>query len=329
MPNPVQTKLPDFRNFGVLLRCLILAEALHLLAILVIAPSLAKAIDAFMLQGILFEPVLLTSLLALFLLSPGLQAVKYLSGVGVVLGVVVLALYACQAFFLELMPRPHGMQWGQSLVSALSLTGAVLFYFNWRHLKLSPGLTEARLLALQARIRPHFLFNSLNSVLSLMRDDPKRAETMLENLSDLFRAVLSDSRSLVPLAQEIELAKSYLAIESIRLGGRLQLDWQCQSAPMDALIPPLVLQPLLENAVMHGIAPRVEGGVITIKAFKGAGNLNLIVSNPLPVGAASFEGNHMALQNIKDRLELHYDVEAQLKIVESTDAFEVHLRIPL
>lgn len=329
MSNQVQTKLPDFRNFGVLLRCLILAEALHLLAILVIAPSLADAIDAYMLQGILFEPVLLTSLLALFLLSPGLQALKYLSGVGVVLGVVVLALYACQAFFLELMPRPHGMQWGQSLVSALSLTGALLFYFNWRHLKLSPGLTEARLLALQARIRPHFLFNSLNSVLSLMRDDPKRAETMLENLSDLFRAVLSDSRSLVPLAQEIELAKSYLAIESIRLGERLQVQWHCDSAPMKAMMPPLVLQPLLENAVIHGIAPRSEGGVIRIKAFKEAGDLNLLVSNPRPEGAPLLEGNHMALQNIKDRLELHYDVEAQLKVVESTDEFVVHLRIPL
>ena len=312
-----------------MLRCILMAEALHLFLSVALSASLMGAVDDFLHKEVLFEPVLLGALLALFLLNPWLQSRKYATGVFTVFGIVGLVLWGWHEFLFVLTSEKSHVALAQRLFGAMGLAGVLLFYFNWRHLKLSPGLTEARLLALQARIRPHFLFNSLNSVLSLMRDDPKRAETMLENLSDLFRAVLSDSRSLVPLAQEIELAKSYLAIESIRLGGRLQLDWQCQSAPMDALIPPLVLQPLLENAVMHGIAPRVEGGVITIKAFKGAGNLNLIVSNPLPVGAASFEGNHMALQNIKDRLELHYDVEAQLKIVESTDAFEVHLRIPL
>ena len=129
----------------------------------------------------------------------------------------------------------------------------------------SPALAEARLQALQARIRPHFLFNSLNAVLALIRSDPRRAERTLEDLADLFRALMSDGRSLVRLADEISLVERYAAIEQLRLGERLRMSWDLDQAPVDALLPPLVLQPLLENAVYHGVEPGTGIGDVLVR----------------------------------------------------------------
>ena len=135
-------------------------------------------------------------------------------------------------------------------------------------------------MALTARIRPHFLFNSLNAVLSLIRVDPRRAETALEELADLFRALLRDPRELVPLADEIALCRQYLDIEKLRLGERLQVDWSFDGVPVDLRIPPLMLQPLLENAVCHGIEPLDEGGVITVTFHTGKDELAIEITNP-------------------------------------------------
>ena len=131
----------------------------------------------------------------------------------------------------------------------------ILYYFHLRNRALSPALTEARLQALQARIRPHFLFNSINAVLSLIRPEPKRAEAALEDMADLFRVLMADNRDLSTLEREVELTRQYLNLEQLRLGERLQVEWHIDNMPGEALIPPLVLQPLVENAVYHGIEP--------------------------------------------------------------------------
>ena len=132
---------------------------------------------------------------------------------------------------------------------------------------LSPAIAEARLQALQARIRPHFLFNSINAVLSLVRSEPQRAEDALQDMADLFRVLMRDNRDLAPLADEVELCRQYLELEQLRLGERLHVDWNVKSMPGDALVPPLVLQPLLENAVYHGIEPSSEPGKVSINIF--------------------------------------------------------------
>ena len=133
-------------------------------------------------------------------------------------------------------------------------------YFHLRARALSPAIVEARLQALQARIRPHFLFNSINAVLSLVRSEPARAEIALQDMADLFRVLMRDNRDLAPLADELELCRQYLELEQLRLGERLTVDWNLKSMPADALVPPLVLQPLLENAVYHGIEPSSDAG---------------------------------------------------------------------
>ena len=153
----------------------------------------------------------------------------------------------------------------RTLVLARRGRGAVLAYLRLHTKAYSPALAEARLQALQARIRPHFLFNSLNAVLSLIRRDPKRAERTLEDLADLFRALMSDGRSLVRLADEISLIERYAAIEQLRLGERLRMSWDLDNAPVDAMLPPLVLQPLLENAVYHGVEPGTGIGDVLVR----------------------------------------------------------------
>jgi len=324
--------LPDFRNLGVVLRVVVLAELIRLGVILATEPGWASAATDFFLQGVLFEPVLLSVVAVLFAVSPWLRGQPYGRGVAwVLLIAVVLALVWREALGWALsapMGDPVRAAW-----VAFATASAVLFYFNWRHHRLSPAWAESRLMALQARIQPHFLFNSLNSVLSLVRDEPRRAEEMLHDLSDLLRALLADSRSLVPLQHELAVAQAYVAVEGVRFGPRLRVRWLCDAAPGDALVPPLLLQPLVENAVRHGVEPSVEGAEITVEAYEDGGYLTLFVRNPMPPAdqrGPSSNGNHMAVDNIRERLDLHFDAEAHFKTYTSSEGeYVVQIRLPI
>ena len=321
--------LPDFRNLGVILRVTLLAEALRLVMTVVIAPDLLTAFSQYTTQGLLYEPVLLINLVSLYALAPWLKRVSYGRGVVSVLVLVVVITLAFQLGMRALLPGALPESLLRNAFLALVVSSTLLAYLNWRHLRLLPSLAESRLMALQARIRPHFLFNTLNSVLGLIREDPKKAEAMLENLADLFRAVISDSRTLVPFSQELELAKAYVAIEEIRFGERLRVNWSCDHAPADALVPPLLLQPLVENAVLHGVAPLEPGAQISVEAFENDGSLMVLVRNPVPEDAQIREGNRIALDNIRERLALHFDVEAGLKVYTVNAEFVVSVRIPI
>ena len=225
------------------------------------------------------------------------------------------------------------------MFSGMLPAAALLLYFELRARAFSPALSEARLQALTARIRPHFLFNSLNAVLALIRSEPRRAEAALEELAELFRALMRDHRELLPLADEIALCRQYLALESLRLGERLQVEWALDAMPASLLVPPLMLQPLLENAVYHGIEPLGQPGLLSIRCVREGDTLRLDVTNPLPPpggragrpgGAA---GSHMALDNIRERLALYYDLEARLETQEATRAdglreFRVRIVLP-
>src|SRR5574340_1047283 len=211
---------------------------------------------------------------------------------------------------------------------ALLASSVVLGYLHLRSRALSPALSEARLQALQARIRPHFLFNSINAVLSLIRSEPQRAEQALEDLAGLFRVLMADNRQLVPLRQEVELCRQYLALEQLRLGDRLRVAWHIENLPGEALIPPLVLQPLLENSVYHGIEPSAEAGEIGIHIYRARNAVHLVLTNPCPQQGAHHAGRGMALANVRERLELHFDAEASLSAGERNGAYRVHIMLP-
>jgi two-component system sensor histidine kinase AlgZ len=213
----------------------------------------------------------------------------------------------------------------------LSLTAStiLLMYFRWRSQVLSRALHDARLQVLRARIRPHFLFNTINAVLSVVRAQPKQAETALEDMSDLFRMAMGEEHDLVPLSQEMQLCKQYLALEQLRIGERLQADWQTNDVPDDVMIPPLLLQPLLENAVYHGIESLPQGGVITVALRRNGDELLIEVENPCARRAVEpHPGNRIALQNIRERLALLFDVEASYRVERGDDRYRVEIVMP-
>jgi two-component system sensor histidine kinase AlgZ len=274
------------------------------------------------------QPVLVLSLLALWALDGGLRRLEYPAGILAVfvieLVIVALVYRAGQRFFPG---DPYGPLERYWLITALA-TALILYYFHLRSRALSPALSEARLQALQARIRPHFLFNSINAVLSLIRQEPKRAETALEDLADLFRVLMADNRKLSTLEREVELTRQYLSLEQLRLGDRLRVDWHIDNMPGEALIPPLVLQPLVENAVYHGVEPSAEPGVIDINAYKSRDEVHLVLRNPYRRNRNHHSGNKMALANIRERLSLHFDAEAGLRTTVTDNAYQVHIVMP-
>jgi two-component system sensor histidine kinase AlgZ len=184
------------------------------------------------------------------------------------------------------------------------------------------------LLALTARIRPHFLFNALNAVLGVIRSDPRRAETALEELADLFRVLMRENADLVPLSEEIQVARQYINLERLRLGERVRVVWDMAACPPDPLVPPLMLQPLLENAVYHGIEPATEPGEITIRFECRDSRLRVELSNPMAATDSHTHGNQMALNNIRERLMLFFDLDATLVTKADSGRFSVSIEFP-
>lgn len=182
----------------------------------------------------------------------------------------------------------------------------------------------ANLQALQSRIRPHFMFNSMNSIAGLIRNNPEMAEQALQDLADLIRVLMADVRKLVPLIAEIETSKQYLNIEKLRLGDRLNVQWHVQGIPKNCFVPSLILQPLLENAVYHGIEPSFGGGVIDIDMRADKNRVQILIRNPLPDdGERSHrKGNQIAMDNIKQRLSRHFGEASSLS---SSRRNEMHI----
>ncbi|HEV8018219.1 MAG TPA: sensor histidine kinase [Steroidobacteraceae bacterium] len=213
----------------------------------------------------------------------------------------------------------------------LIVTGLALRYFyvahEWRR---SVELrAAARVHALQARIRPHFLFNSMNTIAALTRSNPPRAEAAVQDLADLFRATLSEKRDTITLAEELEVARTYQRMEQLRLGERLHVVWRMDALPGNALVPGLMIQPLLENAIYHGIEPRAEGGTVTITGEVAGGLVTIVVRNPLDPLPGEREGNRLALANIRERLSLTYGERALMKSGRFDAEYIVTLRFPL
>lgn len=332
--------LPDCCNIGVLCRALLAVNLAVFVAVLLRSSGLVAGAREFVELSMLVEWACLCSLFALcavrrlqqalpqLLRAPWMQRASCALVPALATGAIILFLMSFDWFrasFSRLM-LVEGM-----LLAALF--GSVLqHYFELRTRAFSPALAEARLQALQARIRPHFLFNSLNAVLSLIRSEPQRAESTLEDLADLFRVLMRDARNMTSLFDEISLCKKYLSIESIRLGERLQVQWDTAGISDEVMrkaqVAALLLQPLLENAVRYGIEPAASAGLIQVAVRRSIDRIEIVVSNPYHDRVSLVAGNQMALNNIRERLALLYDVEAQLTFVIVQGRFEVRLRFP-
>ncbi len=265
------------------------------------------------------------------------------SAIALVLALAVTSLVTEAAWWFEEYTR-RSLGTGASLPVAFHLettlrnlavcaiaAGIALRYFYVAHQWQANVEAEAqsRVRALQARIRPHFLFNSMNTIASLTRSDPRLAEQAIADLSDLFRASLREHRERIPLAHEIEIARAYERVERLRLGERLVVDWKLDGLPMEAPVPALILQPLLENAVYHGIEPLEKGGTIRVAGKFDGRHVALTIDNPVaPRVVARRTGHRIGLDNVRQRLELMFHGEAEVEIIEAPERFVVTLRFP-
>lgn len=243
---------------------------------------------------------------------------------GVALGAVA-GLQACG--LLALAGLLERAQWGASGVAGALLAAVVLAGLFWRSKARAPAATAARLAELQSRIRPHFLFNTLNSAIALVRAEPAKAEAVLEDLCELFRHALADPAESVTLGQEIALAQRYLDIEQIRFGDRLRVQWHLDERALNARLPPLLLQPLVENAVRHGVEPSATGADLRISTRRRGDMVVISVTNSSPQGVGE-RGHGLALANVRDRLFLLHDMQAQFTTKFKNGMFQVRMEIP-
>lgn len=321
-------RLPNLRNLGVALRILLITNALLALVSVILSTNFAEFLTLVTNISVIAQPMLLVSLLLLYASYPMLRPLRYWHGIVAIFSVILPTCYSLHWLLMQTLIFDNLISINRTLFYAFVVCAITLYYFNLQQRAYSPAIDEARLQALQARIRPHFLFNCINAVLSLIRSQPKRAETALEDMAELFRVLMADNRDLVPLAQEIALCRQYLALEKLRLEERLIIEWKIDNMPPDALIPPLLLQPLIENAVYHGIEPLPNGGKITIQIYTKRNEVHLVLSNPYSIKNTRHIGNQMALKNIKERLTLHFDLEATLKSSQSNGEYQVHITLP-
>lgn len=257
---------------------------------------------------------------------------------GVLVSFVIILLVALAAGLMAMWlfaesAEPAMDRWWllrNQLVAAV-IGGIALRYFYLQQQLRSRERAEsqARVEALRARIRPHFLFNTMNSIASLIGSRPQQAEQAVEDLSELFRASLVEGHRQTTVADELHLCRIYLRIEQLRLGERLQVDWQLDQALAECAMPSLILQPLVENAVYHGVARLPAGGTIKIVVRADLAVISVRVSNPLPRAASPLVGgHHMALDNIRQRLSALYGNAAALIVTPGSGEYQVELRIP-
>lgn len=308
--------LPDLSSGRAVFMLVLISELFVVVQQLALPDFVPASWSRFALTSLYVQWIVLTSSGFIYLIRPGMMKkpvgqVVIVTLTGVSLIVTVMTLGAQQ------LDKPFSFDFAQILrhvMVALIIGAMILRYFYIQHevQQQQQVIHNARLESLLGNIRPHFLFNSMNIIASLIRIDPEKAEQAVTDLSGLFRSSLQNNQKLVPIGQEIELSKRYLRIEQNRLGDRLKVQWNIKELPKSQTIPPFTLQPLVENAVYHGIQPLEEGGCVVITIFLLNGEVQISVENPMPIEGTISHGNQVALKNIRTRLIMLYDEKARL-----------------
>jgi two-component system sensor histidine kinase AlgZ len=336
--------LPDFCSLPMTLGVVLYGELLAILLSLASPSPLASLWERLGPMSLLVMIIALLSatllcLLGRVLVRAGMRFAALIAW-SVIVGIAVLAAWGA-ALLLPWAQSGHlfpddgarGLMIRAALIAAI--VGALMLRYLYLHdqwRRQVEAVANARFKTLQARIRPHFLFNSMNTIANLTRTDPKLAEEVVEDLADLFRASLATESVVTTLDEELDLVRRYLNIEAQRLGNRMTIDWDLDGLPGDAPVPPLILQPLVENAVYHGIQPSPGPGRIQIVGRFRRGIINLSIRNSLPDAAPESDktrhGNRIAVQNVSQRLEAMYPGTARLSQSRIEGDYLVRLSFP-
>ena len=332
--------LPDFCSLPVVFAVIVVAELLVL--VIVVAPSdeSQPLLPRLATASAFVQWLALVCVVCLCQLQPWLKRLSppwaFASAYATILVITLLGsalVFTLDHQFNLDMTLPYALEGrflSRSVLLAALVGAALLRYFyvleQWRARVRAEA--KARFEALQARIRPHFLFNSMNTIVSLIRSRPAEAERAVEDLSDLFRAALGSDTRPNTLGAEFELARTYLEIEQLRLGDRLRVEFDVAGLPEDLLVPGLLLQPLIENAIYHGIE-QVANGVISIRGERGGGEIRIHIRNPRPPEGERGPGRHgVALANTRSRIEYHFGARGGLDIDAGADFFICTVRLP-
>ncbi len=335
--------LPNLCSFRTLLSGMVAAEVLAIILTLASASDTYTA--AFIKLGytsLFVQWVVLSASLFMCMLS---RLLKKQNVLNLTISVTtIVAFFTICASILTVMADSYQttgilQYWDAPFTARNSFIGVVVTLLILRYLYIQDNHSErvkadsgAKYDALQSRMRPHFLFNSLNTIAQLIYQDPKNAEEALLDLADIFRTTL-DTRTRITLKEELDVTLRYLRMEGLRLGKkRLNIVWDMDrnTLPFNMLIPPLLLQPLVENAIYHGVQPRKEGGTLGISLYDAGKYLEIVVTNPIPPDGTNShqKGNHIAQENLKKRLKLAYGTRANLKITKSAHQYRVAFTIP-
>lgn len=329
--------LPNFGSISSVFTLVIVGELLAILLVLS-HPSEVDRLQQLSLISLFVQWSFLGSAATLTLLRPLLSRLENPVAGFVSYGIVILVTVAASeiaylSLASEISDFENHIDFLIRNVGVAAIVGAIALRYMYIQDQLKRQLiaeNKARLQALQSRIRPHFLFNSMNTIAALIKSKPDVAVETVEDLADLFRVSLTSSEKKHPLAQELEIARRYMRIEQLRLGERVKVEWDISEAPPGAAMIPMAIQPLLENAVYHGIEPLINGGIIQISARLKGGSVSIRIANTVPEKdeRSKRKGHRIALENIRERLHLSYTPPGSLHISDNGNYFTVEIVIP-
>ena len=335
--------LPDFCNAAVIINVVIVAEMLALVITLVTRRISFNLLQDLLLISLFIQWIALTGVAVLCYARKQLNRLSNLRALGMAyllllcITVLVSELTVWLLYWIKTIPTPRP-QWYtyfhiQNLTVSIVVNALVLRYFLAKHELKQRTLSEAhaKVEALQSRIRPHFVFNSLNIIASLARTAPDKAEAAIEDMAELFRKMLNTDETLVPVKNEIDVANKYLSLEGLRLDNRLAVNWNIGKFPRKAVMPVLTLQPLLENAIRHGIENLPAGGVIDVGLREENNHIHITVTNPVPKTKRKDEvsSHSRSLDNIQTRFKDQYGRTAKLETKEENNQFTVTVVLPI
>ncbi len=330
--------LPDFCEQGNLLRTIVMAELLVFVLVAARPGSAFGRMESLALLTLFVQWIALVDLALLcsarrYLDRLNDRQAAILAFAMLQAVTVVFTIVGVQA--LQWLGLRQDVSWSVTTIAENTIISAIVtaialryFYVTAQWRRKIEAAAQARVQALQARIRPHFLFNSMNTIASLTRSSPEAAEQAVEDLSELFRASLAE-RPLVTLNEEIDLVRSYLRIEQQRLGERLQIEWDLDHGSDSGQLPALTLQPLVENAVYHGIEPTAGGGRLRIRTRHDEHGIHIGIDNPVPAAGRAGHGHRMAQDNVRQRLAWAHGERGRLEAVERDGRYHVSIRIPV
>lgn len=336
--------LPNFCKGDMLVSIIIIAELLALVVTLVTTRITQNIFWDLLLITIFVQWIALTSAGTLCGVRNRLNRMPKYYALGMAFLLLLSITYVISEssiwilYFAGQLPSPRPEWYSNFLIQNLSVSLVVsalaLRYLLGIHELQQRTVSEerARMQALKSRIRPHFVFNSLNIIASLTRSSPSKAEHAIEDMADLFRMMLSESENLVPVHKEVEIAQKYVALEQLRLDNRLNVNWDSGKFPRKAIVPVLTLQPLLENAIRFGIEPSAEGGIINVRLWEEDEEIHITVTNPLPKKRKLRQDEELdgqALDDIRRRLQTHYGDRATLTKRDDDGTYVVEVILPI